>query len=278
MKIVITGSSTGIGRAIATDLLSLGHEVWGVARRDQSDLKKKYSSTFVASQIDVSDWNQVEQLQQEVKKRWVSIDGFINCAGFQGEIGSFSKTDSQKWSDTVIKNISMTFFPLRAFHSLLLRKNEPAKVICFSGGGATQPRPNFSAYAAAKAGIVRLVETIAEEWKDDQIEINAIAPGRIDTAMMDEIIAKGPDLVGAKEYEAAQKQKESKEDALSSVLTLVRWLLSSESNGITGKLISAQWDQWEKWPQHLSELQTTDLYTLRRITGRERGTTWGDKS
>lgn len=60
------------------------------------------------------------------------------------------------------------------------------------------------------------------------------------------------------------------------VLELCKFLTSSESKGITGKLISAEWDNWEKWPMHLNKLQNSDLYTLRRITGDDRGETWGD--
>ena len=51
----------------------------------------------------------------------------------------------------------------------------------------------------------------------------------------------------------------------------------SESDGITGKLIAAQWDRWEEWPKHLDELNASDVYTLRRITGRDRNKEWGDR-
>jgi 3-oxoacyl-[acyl-carrier protein] reductase len=61
------------------------------------------------------------------------------------------------------------------------------------------------------------------------------------------------------------------------VADLALFLASDASKGITGKLISAVWDDWEHWPEHLSELSKSDAYTLRRITGRDRGFTWGDK-
>ncbi len=279
MKIVIVGSSTGIGRAIAEDLLALGHEVWGVARRAQLELREKYATKFLATQADASNWLHVKTLQEEIKKTWNSIDALILCAGFQGAIGPLSNSDPEDWSQTVTRNLNATFFPLRAFHQLLVRTAtaNPTKIICFSGGGATQPRTCFSAYATAKVGIVRLVETLAEEWKQDFIELNAIAPGRMNTAMMDEIINKGAAFAGVQEYHAALQQKEKGTDTMPTVLALVQWMLSSKSNGITGKLISAQWDNWEGWSEHLKELQTTDLYTLRRITGKDRSMTWGDK-
>jgi 3-oxoacyl-[acyl-carrier protein] reductase len=58
---------------------------------------------------------------------------------------------------------------------------------------------------------------------------------------------------------------------------LAVFLASAASDGITGKLISAIWDDWRAWPAHLDELQRSDLYTLRRIVGRDRGSAWGDK-
>ena len=61
------------------------------------------------------------------------------------------------------------------------------------------------------------------------------------------------------------------------VAALALFLASDASKGITGKLISAIWDDWEHWPEHLDELSSSDIYTLRRIAGRDRNMTWGDK-
>jgi 3-oxoacyl-[acyl-carrier protein] reductase len=58
---------------------------------------------------------------------------------------------------------------------------------------------------------------------------------------------------------------------------LALFLASSKSNGISGKLISAIWDNWEAWPNHLDELNHSDIYSLRRILGKDRGIKWGDK-
>ena len=60
------------------------------------------------------------------------------------------------------------------------------------------------------------------------------------------------------------------------VLDLCDFLLSRKSQGVSGKLISADWDNWSEWPQHIMKINTSDMYTLRRITGRDRGHNWGD--
>jgi len=74
-----------------------------------------------------------------------------------------------------------------------------------------------------------------------------------------------------------QSKTSGKTTPLSLGADLAVFLASDASKGITGRLISAQWDKWEDWPDHLAELADSDLYTLRRITGRDRGKIWGDK-
>ena len=194
----------------------------------------------------------------------------------QGEIGRAVAADPAKWSATVRANLDGTFFALRALDAQLARAPRRAKIVCFSGGGATKPRANFSAYGAAKTAIVRLVETIAEEEKSRALDINALAPGAINTRLTDEVLALGPAVVGEAEFAAAQKQKKSSDGdaALTQALDCVEWLLSPASDGISGRLISAPWDAWAKLGAHATDLAATDVFTLRRIVPEERGKKW----
>jgi NAD(P)-dependent dehydrogenase (short-subunit alcohol dehydrogenase family) len=173
-------------------------------------------------------------------------------------------------------NLDGTFFSIRAFHSLLRRSPQRAKVICFSGGGSTGPRPNFAAYGVSKTGVVRLVETVAAEWQGQPLDINAIAPGAIFTRMTEQVLASGMASAGKKEFEQASKQPRDNAGQLKNVLGLVEFLLSSRSDGISGKLISAVWDPWDKFHEFKKDLDS-DIYTLRRIVPKDRGKAWGDK-
>ena len=266
MNLVLTGSSTGIGRELAGRLLAQGHQVWGLARSDQSEFAGKHAGAFHATRCDVASWSQVAAAAAEVTAAWSHVDGLITCAGLQGEIGPALGADPVKWSATVHANLDGTYFVLRAFASLLARGPRRAKIVCFSGGGATKPRANFSAYGVAKTGVVRLVETIAEEVRSRPLDINAIAPGAINTRLTDEVIARGPAVVGPAEYEAAVNQKKTGGAPLAKALDLVDWLLSPASDGISGRLLSAQWDDWSKLADTRATLAQSDLYTLRRIT------------
>jgi NAD(P)-dependent dehydrogenase (short-subunit alcohol dehydrogenase family) len=265
MRIVLTGSSTGIGRALAERLLSHGHLVWGLARSDQTEFVKQNPNAFFATRCDVSDWARVAGAAHEVLARWPEIDGLIACAGQQGAIGPAIAIDPLQWSATVRANLDGTFYAIRAFHGALRLAPRRAKIVCFSGGGATKSRPNFSAYGAAKTAVVRLVETVAEEERDTPLDINAVAPGAINTRLTDQLIALGPGVTGESEYQAAVRQKATGGAPLARVLDLVEWLLSPASDGISGRLISAQWDPWDRLADDGRLLRDTEAYTLRRV-------------
>lgn len=271
MKIVVTGSSSGIGRALVEYLLQRGDQVWGLARSDQSEFAQKHAGRFSAMRCDVSNWPGLQRATEEISRTIDSLDALIACAGTQGAIGPSIDIDPLQWSQTVRTNLDGTFYSFRALYPLLAHASRRSKVICFSGGGATKARPNFSAYAVAKTGIVRLVENLAEELRDRPIDINAIAPGAINTSMTDEVLALGPKAVGEAEYRAAVKQKETGGSSLEKALGLVGFLLSPESDGISGRLISAPWDAWSSFASHRDTIAQSDIYTLRRIVPEERG-------
>lgn len=274
MNLVVTGSSSGIGRALAERLLARGHRLWGLARSDQAGFAAAQGGKFVGARCDVSRWPEVERIAAEVSAAWPHVDGLVACAGVQGEIGRALEADPVRWSATVRANLDGTYFTLRAFDGLLRRAPRRAKVVCFSGGGATKPRARFSAYGIAKTGVVRLVETIAEEEGGRALDINAIAPGAINTRLTDEVLALGPGVVGEAEFAAAQRQKAAGGASLDKALDLVEWLLSPASDGITGRLIAAPWDPWSTLDRHGPELAGSDIYTLRRIVPEDRGRRW----
>lgn len=267
MNLVITGSSSGIGKFIADSLEAKGYAVCRIARSPQPGF---------SFQCDVSDWPAVQSCAAQVAARWQTLDALICCAGVQEPIGPTMEIEPTAWRANVSVNLDGTFHAIRAFHPLLRRASRRAKVVCFSGGGATAPRPNFAAYAVSKAGVVRLVETLAAEWQGQPVDINAVAPGAIFTRLTEQVLARGPEGAGRVEFERAASQPRDNRAQLQQVLGLVEFLLSPRSDGISGKLISAVWDPWDKLDQFKADL-AGDIYTLRRIVPRDRGKTWGDK-
>ena len=265
MKIAITGSSSGIGQFLAESLAGKGHEVCRLARSPQDGF---------SFQCDVSNWNAVDSCAKKISAKWDSLDALICCAGIQEPIGLAMEIDPLAWRKNLAVNLDGTFFAIRALYPLLKKSASRAKVICFSGGGSTSPRPNFAAYGVAKTGVVRLVEMLASEWAGNPPDINAIAPGAIFTKMTEEVLARGEKLAGQKEFESAAKLQRDNSAKLEKVLGLVEMLLSKQSDGISGKLISAPWDPWQNLPALREDLMKSDIYTLRRIVPEDRGKNW----
>src|SRR5262249_31777269 len=151
------------------------------------------------------------------------------------------------------------------------------KIVQLSGGGATNPLPRVSAYAASKAAIVRFAESLALEVKGEGIDVNAIAPGALNTRMMSELLAAGPSVVGPVFFDRMKRIAEEGGTPLETGAALAVFLGSAASDGITGKLLSAVWDPWANLPAHRTDLDASDVYTLRRITPGDRGFAWGAK-
>ena len=265
MRILITGTSTGIGRALTERLLPAGHEIWGLARSDQSAWASTRTS-FHPLRCDVGSLAEIRAAAGAVSAATDHLDAVITCAGIHGEVGRALTADPVHWAATVQANLGGTVQVLQAFHPLLARATRRAKIVCFSGGGATSPRANFSAYGAAKTAIVRLVETIALEERARPLDINAVAPGAINTRLTDEVIALGAAVVGEAEHQAALKQKQTGGASLDRALGLVEWLLAPASDGVSGRLFSAPWDPWPLSPAQITTLAGTDHYQLRRVT------------
>jgi NAD(P)-dependent dehydrogenase (short-subunit alcohol dehydrogenase family) len=268
MNLVITGSSSGIGKFLADTLATRGHEVCRLARSPQEGF---------SFQCDVGDWDAVQNCAEKIAAKWTSLDALICCAGIQEPIGPAMEIDPLTWRNNLAVNLDGTFFAIRAFYPLLKKSSARAKVICFSGGGSTGPRPNFAAYGVAKTGVVRLVEMLAAEWAGHPPDINAIAPGAIFTKMTEEVLARGEKLAGPKEFESAAKLQRDNSGKLEKVLGLVEMLLSPQGDGFSGKLISAPWDPWQNLSALREELMKSDIYTLRRIVPEDRGKNWGSK-
>lgn len=281
---IITGANQGFGLEIARKYVLAGADVMLCARNSvllqeaQADLNKLAvpGQKVLAKAGDVSADADVQALVSETLTKLGGCHIIVNNAGIYGPKGEIETVDWAEWIKTIEINVYGSILMCRAILPHFKAQGY-GKVIQLSGGGATNPMPRISAYAVSKAAIVRFSETLAEEVRGTGIDVNAIAPGALNTRMLDEILEAGPEKVGKTFYERSLKQKESGGSPLGRGAELALFLASAASDGITGKLISAVWDDWEHWPEHLNELSSSDVYTLRRIAGRDRGFEWGDK-
>lgn len=281
---IITGANQGLGRAIACAYAKAGASLL-ICARDlellravERELRRLAlpGQAIVAVPADVSDVGSVSVLVERALDCFGRIDILVNNAGIYGPMGAIEDVDWNAWLKTIEINL---FGSIQMCKAVLpyMKRQRAGKIVQLSGGGATTPMPMVSAYAVSKAAIVRFTDTLAEEVREFNIDVNAVAPGALNTRMLDEVLAAGPEKVGKSFFERSTQQKASGGAGLERGVALALFLASAASNGITGKLISAQWDRWEDWPKHIDELRRSDAYTLRRIAGRDRGFMWGDK-
>lgn len=277
---IITGASQGLGKAIAEHFIQEGANVVLCARSKadlaatQKELAKKARKQKVLAHVcDVSDETQVGDIVHFALEQLGSIDVLVANAGVYGPMGPTETVDLEEWRRALDINLFGVLLPCRALMPHF-KKAKSGKIVVISGGGATNPLPNISAYAASKAAVVRLMETLAEELKPFSVDVNAIAPGALATRLVDEVLAAGPEKVGAAFFEKNKQWKEKGATPLDLGANLAVYLASKESDGITGKLISAQWDPWRDLKKYRDELAKSDIYCLRRIVPEDRGKKW----
>lgn len=266
---IVTGAGRGIGRAIALAFAREGADLVVVSRslsevRETADQVKALGRRALALQVDVSDQGQVDSMVASAINGLKRVDILVNNAGIQGPIGPAVENDARHWMEAVHVNLVGTFLCSRAVLPYMIKERR-GKIVNLSGGGAASPRPYFSAYAVSKAAVVRFTETLAEEVKGFNIQVNAIAPGAVNTRMLQQVLAAG-EAAGEKAIAEAKRQLETGGTPPETAAALAVFLASQASDGLTGRLISAVWDDWRGMAEQVPEIMSSDLYTLRRIT------------
>lgn len=278
---LITGGSKGLGAHLVRRFWQDGFSVIVVARNLDNlqsvvvGLPKRIGQAARSLECDLSDVANVEHLLVSIRESIPHLDVLINNAAVQGPIGPLCENDLLAWQQTLQVNL---LAPVAICKGLipLMKRPSGASIINLSGGGATGPRANFSAYATAKTGLVRFSETLAEELMGENIRVNCIAPGAMKTSMLREVLDNS-NVAGEWEASVAKEVFAQGGASMDRVADLALFLAKDSCRGISGKLISAVWDNWEVWAQHRDELIQSDAYTLRRIAGRDRQFEWGDK-
>ena len=277
-NIVVTGASRGLGWDIARALLREGANLLLASRGpiDTELLAREASaspSLIRTVRADLANADGVRHVVEAVREAWPSFDVLINNAAIQGPIGPLEQNDWAEWQKTITVDLLAVVDLCR---QLTPNIRSGGSIINISGGGATAPRPGFSAYATAKAGVVRFSEVLAYELRERNIRVNCVAPGAMDTQMLRQILDAGA-AAGDGELAAARKALANGEATRQRAVDLVCFLSSDASAAITGRLISAVWDPWKSLDERAAELAQTDIYTLRRIVPADRGREWVEK-
>jgi NAD(P)-dependent dehydrogenase (short-subunit alcohol dehydrogenase family) len=281
---IITGSNQGFGKVIAEKFIEEGANVM-ICARDYGLLDKIYNELYErlnpeqklhGTTLDISNYEDIKVFHDYTISLFNGkVDILINNAGIYGVKGLVDIKDFKAWKETIDINLMGTVNMCMSFLSEL--KESHGKIINISGGGATNPRTHFSAYATSKAAVVRFSECLAEELREFNVDVNCVAPGALNTRILDEAISDGIEKVGIEYYIKALAQKMTGGDSMETGAELCAFLASEKCNGITGKIISAKWDDWENLPNHKQELNKSDIYTLRRVLPWDKNPYWMEK-
>jgi 3-oxoacyl-[acyl-carrier protein] reductase len=268
---IVTGGSRGLGKEITAHFLNEGAAV-AICSRTQSELdatvaefvESGHSGKIFGIMADVSqETSATDFAKTAVNRLGGKIDILVNNAGIYGPKGNIDVLDVNKWKAAFDVNVMSVVYMSRAVLPLM-KSSRGGRILNLSGGGATSPLPGVSAYAATKTAVVRLTETMALEFKDFDIFVNAIAPGALNTKMMWEMLDEGKDKVDPDFYAKVVAQKEEGGAPLSKGAELCVYLASDTGAGVTGKLISAVWDDWGNLHEYCKTL-ASDAFTLRRV-------------
>lgn len=267
---VVTGGSRGIGFAIARALANEGAALALAARTqeqldDACGLLRGEGARCIAHRTDVSDTREVEAFFQRIRSEFGAVHVLVNNAGVNGAIGELTSCDPVEWRRAIEVNLLGTVYCTRAAIPLM-REQRGGKIINLAGGGVggSAVAPRVSAYVTSKAAIVQFTEAIARELAADGIQVNAVSPGAVATEMTAAVVAAGPEKAGAELYERTLRQRAQGETP-DLAARLVVWLASERSGTLTGKLLSAKWDDVGQLDP--TAANKSSLYTMRRIDG-----------
>jgi NAD(P)-dependent dehydrogenase (short-subunit alcohol dehydrogenase family) len=264
-NVLVTGGGRGIGKRLAIGFARAGARI-GLLARSKAELDLTHleiehnGGNALRLRADVTDPEQIAAAVDRMRVHFGPVHVLVCAAGIQGPIGPFTDAPAKAWADTIGTNLIGVSNSIRAVLPNMVERRS-GKIIVLGGTGAAQSRPNFSAYAVSKAAVVRLVETVADEVRDHNVQINCMAPGSAYTHMTDEILRAG-DRAGSEESERARSVRMTGGVPPEQQIQLALFLASEQSNHISGRLIHVN-DDWKRLKHANID---SDVYMLRRLT------------
>jgi NAD(P)-dependent dehydrogenase (short-subunit alcohol dehydrogenase family) len=260
---LITGAGRGIGKRLAIGFAKAGIRV-GLLGRSQGELDvtrleiEHAGGSAHRLRADVREYEQLSAAVDRLTALCGEVDLLIANAAILGPVGPFVEHRPRDWKEVFETNVLGVMNACRAVLPQMVQRRS-GKILVIADSSSAWPRPNFAPYAASKAAVVRFVESIAEEVRDQNVQVNCFSPGLAYTSMTDEILA-ADERAGPKEIEDAEQVRLTGGVPADKQIQLALFLASERSNHLTGKLIDIN-DDWKKLER---ENTRPDAWTLRR--------------
>jgi|MEE4267860.1 3-oxoacyl-[acyl-carrier protein] reductase len=230
--VIVTGSSRGIGLAIATELAQAGYDLALVARSAET-LQKIAEDLDGPTKVrayagDISSFEDAERITAAVHEEFGEVFGLVNNAGVTQD-GLLVRMSPENWQKPIDINLGGTFFFTRAVAPIMMRQRE-GRIINISSVIGLTGNAGQANYAASKAGIIALTKSVAKELGGRNVTANAVAPGFISTDMTADL----PEKVQTQMLSQIPLKRfgEGKD-----VAGVVKFLLSPEASYITGQTL-----------------------------------------
>ncbi|CAN7748417.1 2-dehydro-3-deoxy-D-gluconate 5-dehydrogenase KduD [Mesorhizobium caraganae] len=183
-RILVTGANTGIGQGIAVSIARAGGTVIGVGRSAMDDTQRKVGEAggqFEAARCDLSDHDAAKAMLDQVWEKTAPIDGLVNNAGIIRRADAVDFTEAD-WDDVIDVNLKTLFFLSQAFaRRVLADPGRRGKIVNIASVLSFQGGIRVASYTASKHGALGITRLLACEWAAKGINVNAIAPGYIET-------------------------------------------------------------------------------------------------
>ena len=233
---IVTGSTKGIGRAVAIGYAEEGAAVIVCGRSE--DLAKSLAEELtrkgkkaVALRLDVTSVDSVNQVVAQVVKQFGRIDILVNNAGISPIWKRVEETGKEAWDQIIATNLTGAFLCAQAVGKVMI-KQKSGKIINMTSVGGKVALPRLVAYCASKAGIISLTQVLAAEWAQHNILVNAIGPSYVETEFTAGL--RGNERI----YDELKNKNLLKRFARpEEVVGAAIFLASDESNYVTGQTL-----------------------------------------
>lgn len=244
---IVTGSTSGIGLGIATALAASGANVMlnGLGDASVIDRAKREVSNAASGNVDYCPANmlrpsEIEDMIHSTKSRFGSVDILVNNAGIQ-HVSPIADFSTEKWNDIIAINLSAAFHTMRTVAPIMVAQGW-GRIINIASVHALVASPFKAAYVASKHGIAGLTKTVALELAQQNITVNAIAPGYVETPLVTNQVSDTARARGISEKEVVAEvilaaQPTKKFVAIDQVADLVLFLCGERSSAITGAIL-----------------------------------------
>lgn len=244
---LVTGSTSGIGLGIATALAASGANVMlnGLGDSDVIESAKQEVNNAGSGEIDYSPANmlvpsEIEQMIHATQNRFGSVDILVNNAGIQ-HVSPIADFSTEKWDDIIAINLSAAFHTIRCVSPIMVEQGW-GRIINIASVHALVASPFKAAYVAAKHGVAGLTKTVALELAQNNVTVNAVAPGYVETPLVSNQVTDTARARKISETEviedvmlAAQPTKQFV--SIDQVADLVLFLCAERSSAITGTIL-----------------------------------------